>query len=425
MKNICFCFQMHVPYRLKRYRFFDIGNDHYYYDDLATEELVQHVATTSYIPLCQTVKEMIKLSKGKFRCAFAVSGATIDLFRQFAPELIDLLQDLNQTDAVEWVAAPFAYSLASEYNKAEWTEQMNRHAQTIKELFNKQPAIIWNTEMLYSDDIAGYAQELGYKGVMTEGAKHIISWQSTGHLYASAVAPKMRVLVRNAQLSDELAFRFSDPTWTAFPMDAEKYADILQQQDEQEIINLWVGAETFGIRQTQATGIFDFLKALPYYVLEREMGFITPSDAIKRLTATETLSVPYPITWAGEAKDLSTFNGNDLQQEALTKLYAVAERVRLCPSKRLKADWINLQDISHLHYMGHQDSGISPYDSPYDAFINYMNVLSDFLQLVDEQYPSSIDNEELNSLLRTIANQEEEINRLKQQLSKTKKTKTK
>jgi alpha-amylase len=422
MKNICFCFQMHAPYRLKRYRFFEIGQDHYYYDDMQTEEEVSRLVGMSYMPLCQTIGEMIRLSKGKFRCALSLSGTLLELLEQFAPEMIDTLKELSKTGCVEFVATPYAYSLSEVYSESEAAEQLQHQQLMVKELFGLQSNIVFGTELLYSDEIAVWLQKQGYKGVMTEGAKHILSWKSPNYLYSSSSAPKLKVLLRNTNWSDELSFHFSDPNWSNFPIDAEKYVQRLSELPEEEpIMNIWVGAETFGIRQQSGTGIFEFLKALPFYALERGIGFMTPSDVVKKLSATDAVVVPYPLTWAGEAKDLSTYNGNDLQQEALKKLYAVAERVHLCSDKQLKRDWLMLQDVNYLHFMNHIDQGASPFESAYDAFINYMNVLSDFLQRVDEQYPTTVENEELNELLKTINNQEKEIASLEQQIKALKK----
>lgn len=423
MKNICFCFQMHSPYRLKRYRFFEIGNDHYYYDDMATEDHVNWLVHTSYMPLCHTLRDMINLSKNKFHCALSVSGTMIELFEQFSPEMIDILKELAATKCVEFVAAPYSYSLASEYDLNEFKAQMELQAKLVESVLNTKVQTVWNTELLYTDETAYNLYKMGYKTIMTEGAKHILSWKSPNYVYQSAGAPKMKVLLRNAGLSDELSFHFSDSTWHNYPIDAEKYANqLLALPKEEEIINIWVGADTFGIRQHSDTGIFDFLKALPYYVLEREMGFMTPSEAAKKLSAESVITAPFPLTWSGEAKDLSTFTGNDLQQEAIQKLYAVAERVHLCQDKNLKLNWLRLQDINYLHNMNHIDQGETQYESAYDAFINYMNVLSDFLQTVEEQYPTTIENEELNELLKTIRNQEEEIQKLQAQLKKSKKS---
>lgn len=424
MNNISFVFQFHTPFRLKRYRFFEIGQDHYYYDDMQTEEHLTWLVETSYMPLCQTLKEMIQFSHGKFRCGLSVSGVLLDMFQQFAPEMIDILKELAQTKCVEFVCTPYAYSLAAEYNHTEFEEQLRRHQEQIEELFGQKATTVWNTELLYSDEIGDQLLRLGYKTVLTEGAKHVLSWKSPNYLYNSAVSPKLKLMLRNTGLSDELSFHFSDSSWYNYPMDAERYARQLSElPQEEQIVNIWLGAETFGVRQRQETGIFSFLKALPFYALERELNFLTPAEATKKLTATDTVPIPYPVTWTGEAKDLSAYNGNDLQQEALNKLYAVAERVRLCSDKRLKNDWLILQDVSHLRFMNHIDHADSHYESAYDAFTNYMNVLSDFLQLVDEQYPTTIENEELNELLTTINNQEKEIAALEQEVKKLKKAK--
>ena len=421
MKNICFCIQMHAPYRLKRYRFFDIGQDHYYYDDSETEEHLSWLVENSYMPLCQTLKEMIRLSKGKFHCALSVSGTVLEMFQQFTPEMIDVLRELADTKCVEFLATPFAYSLAAEYNENDFRDQLEKQEQVISSLFGQKPTTVFNAELLYSDEIAFNLQKWGYKVAMAEGAKHVLSWKSPNYMYQSAASAKMKVLMRNVALSDELAFHFSDPGWVNFPMDADKYAKALAELPEgEDIVNIWVGAETFGVRQNAGTGIFDFLKALPYYALEHGLGFITPAEAAKKMPAKDVISVPFPLTWAGEAKDLSIYAGNDLQQEAINKLYNVAERVHLCSDKRLKRDWLMLQDVNYLHFMNHIDQGATNYDSAYDAFINYMNVLADFLQLVEEQYPTTIENEELNSLLKTINGQEKEIARLEKELKEKK-----
>ena len=422
MKNICLCFQMHAPYRLKRYRFFEIGHDHYYYDDMATEEHINWLVQTSYLPLCQTIKDMINLSKGKFHCALSVSGTMIEMFEQFNPEMIDILKELAASKCVEFLATPYAYSLASEYNEEEFKKQLKFQGELLETILGVKAQSVWNTELLYTDEAAYNLNKLGYKVILTEGAKHVLSWKTPNKVYQSAGAPKMKVLLRNTNLSDELSFHFSDPGWANFPIDAEKYADMLKALPEgEEIINVWVGAETFGVRQNAGTGIFDFLKALPYFALEREMGFMTPAEAAKKMAAEDVLSSPYPLTWSGEAKDLSIYTGNDLQQEALNKLYAVAERVHLCQDKALKTNWLRLQDVNYLHFMNHIDQGETQFESAYDAFINYMNILSDFLQTVEEQYPTTIENEELNALLKTIRNQEEEIQKLNEKLKKAKK----
>ena len=416
---------MHAPMQLRRYRFFEIGQDHYYYDDMATEERLTWLVRESYMPLLGTLKDMIRLSKGKFKCALAVCGTTLEQLEQYTPEVIDLMKELVATKCVEMVATPYSYSLAAQYSETEWELQMKMQEQKVNELFGVKPVALFNTELLYSDEIADLAWKLGYKVVMTEGAKHILSWKSPAYVYHSTANPKQTILVRDMQRSDELSFHFSDPAWPNYPIDAEKFVRQLGESNEEDnVVNIWLGADAFGINQRVETGIFEFMKALPYYALEQNIGFVTPSEAAKKMQAQDTLSSPYPLTWAGEGKSLSLFDGNDLQQEALNKMYAVAERVHMCKDKALKTDWLLLQDADYLHYMNHIDRGSSNFESAYDAFINFMNILSDFLQLVDEQYPTTIENEELNSLLKTINNQEKEIGRLTEELKKAKKAKT-
>lgn len=419
MKNICFGFLMHIPYRLRRYRFFDISQDHYYYDDMASEDAVRLVVERSYIPLSDTLLEMIRLSKNRFRCALAVPGTTLELLEQYTPEMIDRLRRLADTRCVEFVVTPYSYSLAGEYSQSELQEQLRRHAEKVKDLFSVTGASVWNTELLYSDDLAEQLYAWGYKVLLTEGARHLLSWQSPNRLYQSPAKGRQTVLLRNMGLSDSLSFHFSDSSHADYPMDAQRFVrKITELPEDEQIVNVWMGAETFGIRQPAGTGIFDFLKAVPYYAIEQEVGFMTPADAAKKLHPVQTVSSPYPLTWAGEAKDLSTITGNDLQQEALRQLYSVAERVRLCTDASLRRDWILLQDMTYVSDMNYGFGGGNGYDSPYDAFINYTNILADFLQRVEEQYPTSIENEELNSLLKTIRNQEQEIAELKRRRKK-------
>ena len=424
MKNLCFVFQLHAPYRLKRYRFFEIGQDHYYYDDFQTEERIQQLASQSYQPANKTILEMIKSSNGKFRCAYSISGIVLELLEQYAPEVIDSFKELAATKAVEFLATPYAYSLAAAYDSHEFERQLKLHAEKVKTLFDVEPTAVWNTELMYSDEIADTVAKMGYKTILTEGARHILGWKSPNYVYNSAASSKLKVLMRNPKLSDDIAFRFSDYSWKDYPLDAEKYVGWLADLPEEEpLVNIWMGYEALGMRQHPTTGIFEFLKAVPYFAMERGIGFLTPSEATKKIAASDTIVAPYPISWSGEAKDLSAYNGNDLQQEALNKLFAVSERVNLCQSQLLKRDWQILQSDDHFHYMNHIDAGWTNYESAYEAFINYMNVLADFLQLVDEQYPTTIENEELNELLKTINNLEKENTALEAELKKAKKAK--
>jgi len=425
MKAICFYFQIHQPFRLKRYRFFDIGNDHYYFDDFANDDIITRIAQHSYIPAAESLLRMIEQSGGKFKCAISITGTALEQCEMYVPELIDLLKKLAATGCVEFMAETYAHSLASLIDPDEFAKQVEVHSRKIEELFGQKPKVFRNTELIYSDDIAPQIYAMGFKGVITEGAKHILGWKSPNYVYAAATQPKLKMLLKNSKLSDDIAFRFSNPEWDAYPLTADKYIDwIAQTPSDEQIVNLFMNLETFGELQARESGIFQFLEALPRFAAERSIEFWTPSETIKKLKPVGELSVMHPISWADEARDTSAWLGNALQNEAFNKLYSVAERVRLCDDRRIKQDYWYLQASDHLFYMstkhkgdGEVHSHFSPYATPYEAFTNYMNVLSDFIVRVEEQYPLSIENEELNALLTTIRNQAREIETLNKEVS--------
>lgn len=420
MKAICFNFAIHQPFRLKRYRFFDIGNDHYYYDDFLNDDIVTRLAEQSYIPAAQTLLRMIEQSGGAFRCSISITGAALEQLEQYVPEFIDLLRKLAETGKVEFVAETYAHSLASLFDPVEFEEQVKVNCERINSLFGVKPKILRNTELIYCDDLAPQILAMGFKGCITEGAKHILGWKSSNYVYSAASAPKLKLLLKNSKLTDDIAFRFSDTSWDAYPLTADKYIDwIASTPAEEQIINLCMNLETFGGMQPASSGIFQFLEALPRFAAERGIEFWTPSEAVSKLKAVGELAVVHPISAADEARDTSAWLGNQLQHEALHKLYEAGERVRLSEDRRLKQDWWYLQASDHFYYMstkhfadGAVHSHFSPYETPFQAFTNYMNVLADFLVRVDEQFPLSVDNEELNSLLKTIRNQEHEIESL-------------
>jgi alpha-amylase len=419
MKAICFYFQIHQPFRLKRYRFFDIGNDHYYEDEFTNEDILTRIAHRSYIPAAESLLRMIEESKGKFRCAISLTGVVIEQLEIFVPEFLDLLKKLADTGCVEFLAETYSHSLSSLIDIEEFEAQVKAHDELIYEKFGKHPKVLRNTELIYFDDLAPVIQSMGYKGVITEGAKHILGWKSPNYVYHAASCPKLKMLLKNDRLSDDISRDFSNA-----PLTADNYIDrIASTPADEQIVNLFMNLETFGDFQPSETGIFQFLEALPRFAAERGVEFITPSEAVSKLKPVAELSVLHPISWADEARDTSAWLGNKLQNEAFNKLYSVAERVRLCTDRRLKQDWNHLQSSDHFFYMstkhfndGEAHAMFSPYETPHQAFTNYMNVLADFLVRVEEQYPKSIDNEELNSLLSTINNQNTEIEMLTKEL---------
>ena len=425
MKSICFYFQIHQPFRLKTYRFLDIGNDHYYYDDFATDEIITRIAQRSYLPACETLKEMFATYGKKFKVAFSISGIALEQIELYVPELIDALKELVQTGNVEFLTETYAHSLSSLADPEEFRLQVKEHSDKIYQLFGQRPKVLRNTELIYSDDISQLVYSMGYKGMITEGAKHILGWKSPNYVYSSAAAPKLKLLLKNSKLSDDISFRFNNTEWPEYPLTADKYINwIADLPEEEQIINLFMNFETLGELQPRESGIFEFMKALPRFAFEKNIGFITPSEAIAKMKSVSELAVPFPMSWADEARDTSAWLGNDLQNEAFNKLYSIAERVRLCSDRRLKQDWMYLQASDHFYYMctKHLDDGAvhshySPYESPFTAFTNYMNVLADFIVRVEEQYPLTIENEELNALLTTIRNQEHEIAELNKEVA--------
>lgn len=424
MKALCIIFQIHQPYRLKRYRFFDIGNDHYYYDDFANDEIVRRIGTNSYLPTIRTLKEMQKEYGNKLRVAISITGTAIEQLQQYVPEVIEELKALSDTGCIEFLSGTYSHSLASVEDPEEFRRQVDEHDSLIREVFACSPTFMENTELIFDDEIALQLASMGFKGVLTDGAKHVLGWRSPDYVYNSAAAPNLSMLLTNDKLSSDITRRFGDTSWDQYPLTADKYMGwVAALPEDEQVVNLFMSMETFGEFLPAATGIFDFLKALPRFAGEHSIELLTPTQAIERFKPVAELTVPYPISWADEARDISAWKGNELQNRALEKLYSVAERVNLTSDRRLKQDWKYLQSSDHFYYMstkqladGASHALFSPYDSPYAAFINYMNVLSDFLVRVQEQYPDTIENEELNSLLLTIRNQAKEIEALNKEI---------
>lgn len=420
MKNICFYFQIHQPHRLKRYRFFNIGGDHYYYDDFANEDFMQQVAEVSFIPANRLMLEMIKEYEGKFKVAFSISGVALDQMEIYAPEVIDGFKELADTGCVEFLTETQGHSLASLVDPEEFKKQVNEHSNKIESLFGQRPKVFRNTELIYSDEIGHLVYEMGYTGILTEGAKRTLGWKSPNYLYQAAEEPKLKLLLRNSKFSDDIATRFSNYSWNEYPLTADKFISwVANTPKEEQVINLFMNYEALGNFQKKSSGIFEFMRVLPRFAAENNIGFATPSEIFKTMKPVDSISSMHPISWVGEEKDVSAWLGNTLQEEAFNKLYEIAERVRLSQSRRILQDWIYLQSSDHFYYMGTKNAlPFSPYSSPYEAFNTYMNVLSDFKERVEAEFPSSIDNEELNALLTTIHNQANEIEELEDKIEK-------
>jgi alpha-amylase len=428
MKTICFYFQIHQPIRLKRYRFFDIGADHYYYDDFSNEDIVRGIADRSLFPANNLMLDLINAYKGKFKLAFSISGIALEQLEIYVPEAIEQFKELAKTGCVEFLTETYDHSLASLSAPEEFSRQVKAHSEKIELLFGQKPKVFRNTELIYSDDIALLVTALGFKTMLTEGAKHVLGWKSPNYLYSSASAPELKLLTRNMKFSDDISYRFSNYNWSDYPLVADKLINwIAAIPESEQLINIFMNYEVLGSLQAAATGIFEFFKAIPRFALAKGIQFSTPSEVSNTLKSVGELAVPYPCSWAGEEKDTSPWLGNILQKEAIGKLYSIAEKVRMVTDRRILQDWIYLQASDHFNYMSTKlfsgPSVYSSYENAYDAFNNYMNVLSDFIDRVHGQFPEGVENEELNALLTTILNQEKEIKRLERKIKENQKPK--
>jgi alpha-amylase len=387
MRTICLYFQIHQPFRFKRYRFFEIGNEHYYYDDYLNESILSKVSEKCYLPANKIMLDLIEKYKGKFKLTFSISGIALDQFELYAPEVLESFKELARTGQVEFLAETYAHSLVALKSSEEFAKQVNQHKAKIKELFGVEPKVFRNTELVYSDDIGNMVADIGFNGMLTEGAKHVLGWRSPNFLYNNAINPKLKVLLKNFVLSDDIAFRFSNKSWSQYPLTADKYARWLNDiNKKEEIVNLFMDYETFGEHQWADTGIFEFLKALPGTVFKNtKFTFSTPSEIIENFQPVGAVNVPYPISWADEERDLTAWLGNPLQEQAFNKLYDLLEKVKNIDDEKLQKDFNYLQVSDHFYYMatkffsdGEVHSYFNPYSNPYEAFINYMNVLTDF-----------------------------------------------
>ncbi|MBQ1939348.1 MAG: glycoside hydrolase family 57 protein [Alistipes sp.] len=393
MKTVCLYFQVHQPWRLKKYRFFNMGKDHNYLDDLANRSILQKVARQCYLPMNAMLLKLIEEHKGQFRCSFSITGIAIEQFKAYAPEVLESFKALAKTGCVEFLAETYSHSLASLASKEDFADQVKLHAAMIKKEFGVKPTAFRNTELIYSDEIGAMVSELGYKTMLAEGARHILGWKSPNYIYANSIDQKMRLLLRNYKLSDDIAFRFSNQGWDEYPLTADKYVSWLTSEETPgEVVNLFMDYETFGEHQGVETGIFDFMKALPAVALASgQLEFATVSEAAKKYQPVSVLHCPHTMSWADEERDVTAWLGNELQNEAFSKLYALKEKIAKLKSEDFNYVWNFMQTSDHFYYMatkwlsdGDVHSYFNPYDSAYDAFINYMNVLSDFEIEVDK-----------------------------------------
>lgn len=426
MKTICLYFEIHQNIHLKRYRFFDIGTDHYYYDDYENERSIVDTAEKSYIPSLKALIEMAEENKGFFKCALSLSGCSIELLEIHAPQVIELIQKLVATGCCEILAETYSHGLSSLANEKCFKQEVKNLCDKVKNVFGVEPKIFRNSALIYTDDIGRMVSEMGFKGMITEGAKHILGWKSPHFLYSCGEAPKLKLLLRDCSLSEDISYRFNDSSWQEYPLFADTYMNwIASQPQEEQIYNIFMELCALGVFQPLSSNILEFMKALPGQAKEKGITFSTPSEICSKFKAAGTFSAQYPVTWVDEERDISPWLGNDMQREAFNKLYKIADRILILNDKRIKQDWDYLQATNNFRFMSTKPSSDGAYrgiyDSPYDAFTNYMNIISDFTTRVNNLYPDT-DNEELSALLTTIRNQEEELTLKDKEIEKLQKT---
>jgi alpha-amylase len=435
-KAICFYFQVHQPFRLKRYRFFDLGHDHYYYDDFSNESIMRKVAEKCYLPANKIILDLIQKHKGKFKVTFSLSGLAISQFRLYAPEVLDSFRKLAETGMVEFLAETNSHSLVSLRSRTEFERQVTNHKEMLKTHLGIEATSFRNTELIYSDTIGTWVADMGFKSILTEGAKHVLGWKSPNFLYCNSLNPRLKVLLRNFVLSDDIAFRFSNRDWNSWPLTADKYASwISKLASKSELINIFLDYETFGEHNWKETGIFDFLYHMPGAVLKKTpFRFMTPTEIADDLQPVSAISIPSPISWADEERDITAWLGNELQVAALDKLYSLAGKVNKCEDELIKKDWEYLQSSDHFYYMatkffsdGAVHAYFNPYETPYDAFMNYMNVLSDFEIRLRKLFPDSAEQDQIFKLGAQVIEKDMiiekqlfEIGKLSRKIAKTK-----
>jgi len=384
MPSVCLYFQVHQPFRLRRYSVFD--TDRHYFDDHKNAEIARKVAGKCYLPANNLMLELIRGHEGRFRVAFSVTGCAIEQFQQYSPEVIDSFRALAETKCVEFLDETFHHSLSFLYSREEFRAQVELHRARVKELFGQEPRVFRNTELIYNNDLAQFVAHMGYDAVITEGADQVLGFRSPNCVYRPPHLPKMRVLLKNYRLSDDIAYRFSNRGWEQWPLTAEKFARWVNQINAAngDLCNLFFDYETFGEHQWVDTGIFDFLKHLPAEILKssKENRFVTPSQAIDEFKPAGEIDIPHAISWADTERDLSAWLGNAMQSNALHELYKLETPLKQKADPQLLSDWRRMTTSDHFYYMstkywadGDVHKYFSPYESPYDSYINFMNVL--------------------------------------------------
>ncbi|MCH5277165.1 MAG: glycoside hydrolase family 57 protein [Desulfovibrionaceae bacterium] len=387
MPALCFYFQVHQPYRLRHYTFFDIGANPFYEDEDANCDILLKVARKCYLPMNDVLLELIRRYDGRFKVSFSLTGTVLDQFEEYAPEVLESFQALAKTGHVEFLDETDCHSLSFLFSRREFRAQVSRHRERMQKLFGVTPRVFRNTELIYNNDLAREVEDLGYDAVLAEGADHVLGWRSPNYLYQPAGCTRLKLLLKNYTLSDDIAFRFSNREWAEYPLTADKFAVWVHALNGQaDLINLFMDYETFGEHQWEDSGIFNFMRALPDAIMRNpDFRFQTPSEAAASLAPRARLDVPQFMSWADAERDLTAWQGNDMQQDAISALYQCEGKVRDLGDPDLTRAWQRLQTSDHFYYMctkwfsdGDVHKYFNPYGTPYDAYINFMNILADF-----------------------------------------------
>ncbi|MDR2431731.1 MAG: glycoside hydrolase family 57 protein [Candidatus Margulisbacteria bacterium] len=379
--KLCLYFQVHQPFRLKKYTIFSAERDQYYFDDEKNRQIIQSIAADCYLPANKLLLELIKKYKGRFKVAYSITGTAVEQFQKYAPEVLASFRALALTGCVEFLSETYYHSLSALYSKTEFIEQVEKHREMLLEQFDYEPKTFRNTELIYDNEIARMAEALGYEVILAEGVEHILGWRSPNYVYQPAGAGKIKLLLRNCKLSDDLAFRYNNRLWPDYPLTPAKYLRWIEQLGD-AAVNIFVDYETFGEHIKRAENIFEFLHGFIKEAAQSEkIEFITPVEAARFKPAGE-IDIPAATSWADTQKDLSAWLGNNMQKDAAQNLYALEKEIKKTKNKILLNDWKRLTSADHLYYISTKYLGdgevhgyFSPYKSPYDAFINYMNVL--------------------------------------------------
>ncbi len=419
MKTVCLLFEIHQPFRLKKYRFYDIGADHYYYDDYANEEILKRLAYQSYIPAAKMLLEMIEASDKKFKVALSISGVAMEQFEMYCPEFLDCVRELVATGCCELCCETYSHSLSSLVDPEDFHYQIELQKKIINDTFQYDSKTFVNTGLIYNDEIGAEVATMGFKGIITEGTRHVLGWKSPNYVYSTAAKQDMGLMFRNTKLSEDICLNFQ------YGLDAGQYMSwIAESPAEEKVYLIAMNFDVIGGMNPESSGIFNFFKALPYFAEQKDIRFATPAECWDNIPPIAVANVGHPISWDGYDKDVSAWMGNDLQNEAIRAIYSISERLHMSNNEVLRQDFAYLLSADHFKFMSTKMGAyvpFSPYDSSFDAFTNYMNIVSDMEIRLNQEFPEEVENEELNPLLKQINEQGKEIEKLKAQLDKAEK----